>query len=103
MANSSEPDDVVTRVRDAADNIPVDALQGATAWELAEDARLVSLFRKHGTPIPADTLDRLAALALAVSQAANTSDSRIEQAGRADYLILDIPMPETHTMGYGAC
>lgn len=45
-----------------------DALHGSTAWELAEDARLVSLFRKHGTPIPADTLDRLAALALATAE-----------------------------------
>ena len=45
-----------------------DALMGATAWELREDVRLVALFRQHGTPVPADTLDRLAALALAIAE-----------------------------------
>ena len=81
-----------------------DALALATPEMLREDARVAAnraLFEPH-LPEAAREL-RLAGLALAIADAANTSDARIEQAGRADYLILDIPMPDTHTMGYGAC
>jgi hypothetical protein len=79
-----------------------DALESASVEMLREDAAYARVLSDNETDIGL-TMQRLAALALAVSQAAHTSDARIEQAGRADYLILDIPLPDTHTMGYGAC
>jgi hypothetical protein len=110
--------DAETRTRCA------DALAGATVEQLREDAfragiiasnlRVqVEYIRKWTDDTPQVVIpvmlenaamhDRLAALALAIAHASTTSDARIEQAGRAEYLILDIPMPDTHTMGYGAC
>ena len=82
------------------------ALDGATVAQLREDAahaiECASLCGE-GDARRYTFFRRLAAIALAVARIADTSDARIEQAGRADYLILDIPMPETHTMSYGGC
>ena len=80
-----------------------DALAGATVEQLREDAAYARVLSDNETDIGL-TMQRLAALALAVASASNTADARIEQSlGDNDFLILDIPMPKPHTMGYGAC
>jgi hypothetical protein len=81
----------------------VSALREATGADLKAWAKVALA---EANEFPRDlgpSMLGLAALALAVARVMHTSDARIEQAGRADYLILDIPMPETHTMEYGAC